>query len=310
MVQDCTVHLHAAGCSVVLDVADGRLPVVVHWGAELAGMTAASTRALVDTSLGHVGPNTVDVPWRVSLLPEQHTGWTGRPGLRGSRGGRGWSTKLTVGGLTLDGDPVTGGHVDSGPATLRVEAEDAEAALAVVLELELLPTGLLRTRAEVTNHGPTYGLEDVVLALPVPSQATELLDLAGRWGMERLAQSRAFTTGTHLREGRRGAPAPTPPRCCTPTSPAPTSSGARPGRSTRRGAATTPTTPSGSSPATRCSAAGSCCCPARWSSSRATPTAPPGSTGRTAWGWTPSPAGSTATSAAGTGTPTAPARSR
>ena len=52
--------------------------------------------------------------------------------------------------------------------------------------------------------GVPYGLDDLVLAFPVPSQAAEVLDLAGRRGKERTPQRRAMPVGTHLREGRRG----------------------------------------------------------------------------------------------------------
>ena len=40
------------------------------------------------------------------MLPEHHTGWVGRPGLSGSRGGRAWSPKFVVNGIEADGVPV------------------------------------------------------------------------------------------------------------------------------------------------------------------------------------------------------------
>jgi alpha-galactosidase len=85
-----------------------------------------------------------------------------------------------------------------------VDALDAEATLDLRMEFELAPSGLLRTRATLTNHGDDFAVDDLVLALPVPAHATQILDFAGRWGMERLAQARDFTVGTHLREGRKG----------------------------------------------------------------------------------------------------------
>jgi Melibiase len=42
----------------------------------------------------------------------------------------------------------------------------------------MLPDGLVRARATLTNRGEPYGLDDLVLAFPVPSQAAEVLDLA------------------------------------------------------------------------------------------------------------------------------------
>ena len=201
--SETVVHLHRAGCSLLLEITDGALPAVVHWGGELEPQTAESAHHLVLATRTHAGPNAVDTAVRVALVPEHSTGWVGRPGLRGSRGGVGWSTRFTVTSVTLDGAPVDG-FVDAGPGLLVVEAEDAEAQLGLRIELELLDSGLIRARARVTNLGPSYALEDLVLALPVPAQASEVFDFAGRWGMERLAQRRAFTVGTHLREGRKG----------------------------------------------------------------------------------------------------------
>ena len=59
-----------------------------------------------------------------------------------------------------------------------------------------------------------------MLALPVPAVAREMLDIAGRWGKERVPQRRLLDVGTHLREGRGAAPGRTRRRCCTSGSPA------------------------------------------------------------------------------------------
>ncbi|MDN5572257.1 MAG: alpha-galactosidase, partial [Propionibacteriaceae bacterium] len=82
---------------------------------------------------------------------------------------------------------------------------DPVAGLALTLTVELLAGGVLRTNASLTNTGAEpYQLDELVLALPVPATASELLEFAGRWAKERVPQRRAFTVGTHLREGRRG----------------------------------------------------------------------------------------------------------
>ena len=73
------------------------------------------------------------------------------------------------------------------------------------LSIELLAGGVLRAQAEITNLADeAYAVHDCVLALPVPQMASELLDLAGHWGKERVPQRRPMVTGTHLREGRKG----------------------------------------------------------------------------------------------------------
>jgi alpha-galactosidase len=197
------IHLHADGVSMLLDARDGLLPSVVHWGESLPGLDEHSATALADAVTPLIAPNGVDLPVRVSILPEGHTGFTGRPGVSGSRGGRGWSPRFTTTDLRLDGDPV-GNWVSAAAATLVVEATDDELDLDLTLTVEMTRSGLVRTRARLVNRGEPYGLEGIVLALPVPTRAVELLDFAGRWGLERFPQRGPFLLGTHLREGRRG----------------------------------------------------------------------------------------------------------
>src|SRR5699024_10953852 len=200
------LHLRAAGVSVVLDVTEGRLPAIAHWGADLGALGPAGLDAACETAVDAVTQNAVDVPVRLGILPQQSDGWIGRPGLSGSRpDGSGWVTRLVTRGIELDGQALTAAHAETGPAAVRFDLADEEQGLALDLEVELLPTGLLRLRAGLTNTGRTpYALDELTLAVPVPDVAEELLDFAGRWTKERTPQRRAFTTGTHLRENRRG----------------------------------------------------------------------------------------------------------
>ena len=204
---DCLIHLRAEDVSVLLDLTDGRIPAVAHWGADLGGLTADEASGLVRAGVTPVGENVVDEPIRLAVLPEHWTGWVGRPGMSGSRAGRNWSTKFTTIALRIDHEQVfTGpGLIDAGPALVEVDARDEVADLDLRIEIELLATGLLRLRTAVTNTGPeAFQVDDLVLALPVPARAREILDFAGRWGKERFPQRRELVTGTHLREGRKG----------------------------------------------------------------------------------------------------------
>ena len=95
--------------------------------------------------------------------------------------------------------------MEVGAAVVEVHAQDEVANLDLTFEIELLDSGLLRLRAALTNTGPDpFQVDDVVLAMPVPSLAREILDFAGRWGKERIPQRRDINVGTHLREGRKG----------------------------------------------------------------------------------------------------------
>ncbi|WP_347350649.1 alpha-galactosidase [Intrasporangium sp.] len=198
-----TIHLRSGGVSLLLIVRDGALPVAVHWGADIGPQPADLARDLTAAAVPVVGPNAVDVPVAVALVPEHHTGFVGRPGLAGSRDGRAWSPRFVVTDVTCD-DRVVTGFAEAGPATVRFECRDDEARLSLELVVALLPSGLVRLRGTVTNHGGPYQLDRLDLALPVPAEAGELLDFAGRWGRERAPQRTAFTVGTHLRENRKG----------------------------------------------------------------------------------------------------------
>jgi alpha-galactosidase len=201
---DATVTLTAAGVTVLIDAGGGRLPAIVHWGRELPAPDAGEAAALVAASVPVVGPNNVERPPRVALLPEHHTGWGGRPGLRGSFAGRGWSPAFATRSVSLDGRAVSG-EASAGPGVVEVVADDDSGRLRLDLTLELLPCGLLRGRAAVTNlAGEPYTVDEVVLSFPVPAEAAELLDFTGRWGDERVPQRQPFRTGAHVRENRRG----------------------------------------------------------------------------------------------------------
>ena len=67
--------------------------------------------------------------------------------------------------------------------------------------------GCFHQRMTLRNTADTpYTVQSMLLAFPVPWDATELLDTTGRHLRERTPQRRAFTYGTHLRESRRGRP--------------------------------------------------------------------------------------------------------
>jgi alpha-galactosidase len=198
------VHLRAAGVSLVLSTPEGALPGVVHWGADLGDLDAAALAELVRAEATVPVNNDVDEPQPLSLLPEQSRGWTGQPGLSGHRAGRAWSTRFATTSSTLA--PAEAG------GRLVVEAADVDAGLALRLELEVLPSGLVRHRSTLTNTaGETYEVADLALSLPVPPVATEVLDLAGRWARERAPQRLPLVVGAHVRENRRGRTGPDAP---------------------------------------------------------------------------------------------------
>lgn len=192
------LHLRAAGTSVVLDRQGDRLPRLLYWGRDLGDLTAEDIdqlrRALAPTRRA-AG---FDAPVPLALVAEQSAGWMGTPGLTGHREGRDFSTAFTLTGIK---------QVDAGPTAaeaVSVTAADAAAGLELTVDVVLTVSGLLRMRAAVTNTGDgVFDLHGLDLNAPVPTEATEILDLTGRWGRERALQRHDFTHGTHLRESRR-----------------------------------------------------------------------------------------------------------
>ncbi len=205
------VHLSTAGVSIVLDATDGRIPAVLHWGRALGPLSAGDAAALSLLTVPSVPTNAMDDPLRVGLLPQLGDGWLGTPGLVGSReDGSGFAPRLAVRSVTVEGESVTGDPaadelVEAGAARVVYELADEELGLGARLVVELLASGIVRARAHVTNTGAdAYTVESLTVALPVPLEADEVLDFAGRWGKERTPQRTRLTVGTHLRENRRG----------------------------------------------------------------------------------------------------------
>ncbi len=201
---DLILQLSQDDVSIVIDLRHGRLPAIVHWGQRIAPLAADEAAALCDAAVPVVGSNNPALPPRVALLPEHHTGWTGRPGISGSFAGAGWSPRFRTTSIEIDGRAADG-FVATGAACVVVQAVDDSGRLGLRLELDLEPSGLLRTRARLTNlHDAPYTLDDVSLCLPLPAEAVELLDFTGRHNGERVPQRLPLRNGTHLRENRRG----------------------------------------------------------------------------------------------------------
>lgn len=203
------IHLRDAGVSLLIDLRGAKLPRILHWGGDLGQLDDA---ALEQVAVASDEPRVIgelDDRHGVSILPEPSWGWLGTPGLTGHREGRDHSTRFEVSDVARSSE----GEGDARVQRVVVTAADALADLALSLTIELLGTGLVRARAALasTGHGSSdaaaaYVIDGLTLLLPVPREATEVLDFTGRWIKERTPQRHAFVHGTHLREARRGKP--------------------------------------------------------------------------------------------------------
>ncbi|HKT56480.1 MAG TPA: alpha-galactosidase, partial [Microbacterium sp.] len=184
------IHLRAGGVSVVIGFGTDleQIPRIDHWGGALEG-------DLPDLGIlrGPVPHSAYDQPVIGGLVPLGSTGWLGRPGLRGSRGGRAFSPVLRTAAVEAVGDGCG----------IRIRQCDPDAGIEVTTELTLHPSGLLEVTNELTNTGADYyQVEELGISLPIPPAAAEMLDLTGRWCRERQPQRSMIRQGTWVRSGR------------------------------------------------------------------------------------------------------------
>ena len=198
----CPLVMTAGDATLLVDASAG-IPRVLYWG-KAVQLSEADLAAIGSLTAGQW---TVDGVQRVvtsSVLPEQSAGWMGTPGLEGHRNGTRFSTRF-------DATGANSGTGADGEQFLDLHAVDEVAELGLHTRIEMLPSGLVRLSARLANLAAQtdaphidYTLEALRIALPLPAEATEILDFAGRHLRERSPQRHPFVVGTHLREGRRG----------------------------------------------------------------------------------------------------------
>lgn len=198
------VAARAAGVALLIAAPEDGMPEVIHWGGDPGQIDEDQFDALASGAAWMRTGNGLDEALRVGIVPEARFGWTGSPGLIGSRDGVGWSPHWRTREVLLDGSPVTE-FVATGPARLGFHLSATAAELDLWLWLELLPSGLVTASAQITNVGDSpFDLTELTLRLPVPSRAREVMDFAGRWAVERVPQRHTLHVGAHRREGRHG----------------------------------------------------------------------------------------------------------
>ncbi|MDR7185621.1 alpha-galactosidase [Microbacterium trichothecenolyticum] len=187
------LHLGRGGTSVVIDLDAAPAPAIVHWGAALADSTPETLRSLAIAARAQRVSGGLDATPALTLLPTGAEGWFGTPGLEGHREGSGLSTRLTL------------ADVQAGEHRASIALADAEAGLAVRVEVRIGLSGLFHQRVTVRNTGGTpYTLQSAHPTFPLPWDATEVFDTTGHHLRERSPQRRALGIGSHVRESRRG----------------------------------------------------------------------------------------------------------
>ncbi|MGH3415127.1 MAG: alpha-galactosidase [Actinocrinis sp.] len=202
------ISMAAGGAELLLDASGDSVPRVVHWGAELGPL--ADGGAGLGSALAVAGAG---AQYGTALIPSPGDGWFGRPALSGHRNGTAVPVRLRLvepveasrGRAVAADDGAEEDKAWRAGGAVHFRAADEVAGLALDTALELSAHGVLRVRHRVTNTGQApYTLDRLVALLPVPSQAVEVLDFAGRWGRERSPQRAAIRQGVWSRENRRG----------------------------------------------------------------------------------------------------------
>jgi len=180
--------LSAPSSSLLLEVVEGAL-VIQHWGAPLAGDLSAIQTAIRPS----IANSSWDAPQFPGIMRESSRGFLGRPTLSGHRNGKAWSTKFEVSNFQHAGNSVA------------ITFTDFHAQLEVLITFDLDLYGVLTQKAVVKNLGDSqYALNEFIHWLPLPKEATQTLDFAGRWSNERNPQRKEIATGTWVRESREG----------------------------------------------------------------------------------------------------------
>lgn len=173
---------------LLCEVVNGAL-VIRYWGAPIDGNLSMVKVAATPS----VANSAFDDPLFPGVMRESARGFLGQPTLSGHGGAGAWSTKFNVRDFR---------HQNN---RLEVTLIDDVARLEVVISIELDRFGVITERATLKNVGSApYFLNGYLHWLPLPSEARQTLDFAGRWSNERNPQRRDIATGTWLRESREG----------------------------------------------------------------------------------------------------------
>ena len=216
----------AANVAIGLVFAGSDLPHIVHWGRPLAkpDTLLAAYDALKPQ---RVSGALDDTAWP-SILPTQAESWIGEQRVVLRRAGVELFPKFTVTNIEAGGvleatlDAVSGesytdvaGHARAtGPVRVPgviVTARDEEQGVEVEWHLELLPGGLVRQKATVTNlfgadAGAPLEIGKIELGFPLPESAGEILTTTGHHLRERSPQRQDFTIGRFAKSSMIGRP--------------------------------------------------------------------------------------------------------
>ncbi|MGI9226139.1 MAG: glycoside hydrolase family 36 N-terminal domain-containing protein, partial [Candidatus Nanopelagicaceae bacterium] len=182
------IHLSNGGASLVLRQTHETFEIV-HWGAALGEIKPESLK-IADRSVPHGG---LDVSPKNLILREHSRCCNGRPALLGHRNGKSVSNYFTIKNSEATKDSAT------------LTFADSIAGLEITLTYKLDSHGILIVQSKLTNVAEgDYTVNQLINWLPIPVQASELIDFYGHWSKERQPQRREIPFGITVREGFEG----------------------------------------------------------------------------------------------------------
>jgi alpha-galactosidase len=171
----------------------GGMPALLYWGEPLPAACDMNMLALaLQPAVPHGG---LDVPERVSWLPEPGRGFTDMPGLALRRGERHLYTQFELLGA------------EASEEGWDFRLQDPAAQLELLLRLRLhADSGVFSADVCLTNVGHDELQVDHMasLALPVPRRLSERLSLTGRWAAEFQPVREPVGRAAWLQESRVG----------------------------------------------------------------------------------------------------------
>jgi len=171
-----------------VELIDGA-PVITHWGAP-TGLPSGEFSKPLTPSVTNSGFDAVQNP---GILREGARGFLGRSALSGHRNGAAWSSHFAVTSFEKVNE------------TLVISLSDAYAELKLTVTYTLDTFGVLTIAADLENQGSTaYTVNEFIYWLPLPQEATQVMDFAGRWSNERQIQRSEISIGTWVRDSREG----------------------------------------------------------------------------------------------------------
>jgi len=185
------VHLRSDGVSVVVDASAG-VPWIRHWGRDLGDITPAS---VADALVAPVAAGSLDAVAPLTVVPCHGDGFVGPPGIEVHRGdGSGWAPRFTTTRVARPDDNAV--------VTTSV---DEVASLELTTTVFLDRHGAVSVIADLTNTGPDdLWVVALEMALPVATDAAEIVSFGGRWSNEYQADRRRWPPGTSVVETRLG----------------------------------------------------------------------------------------------------------